>query len=85
MSKLNKRASRLAAGVGPARYRWPLVTLVLLSCAAALYLAYPAIKARRENTRLKEELRVQQHRTERLRGLVDTLQTGKRPAPTYSL
>lgn len=85
MNKLNKRASRLAAGIKPARPRWALVALLLLSCAAALLLAYPAIRDRRENARLKEELRHQQHRTQHLRGLLDTLATGKRPAPIYNL
>lgn len=88
MNKLNKRASALAAGVGPARPRWPLLVMLLLflcSCAAALVQVYPAIQERLENARLKEELRHQQLRTQRLRGLVDTLATGKRPAPTYNL
>lgn len=85
MNKLNKRASRLAAGAGPSRSRWPLVALLLLSCAVALYLAYPAIQQRRENARLKEELRFQQQRTQRLRGRLDTLTTGKQPVPIYTL
>lgn len=87
MNKLNKRASRLAAGVEPTRPRWPLVVIVLLflcSCAGALLVAYPAIRERRENDRLKEERRQQQHRTQRLRGLQDTLATGKRLASAYN-
>lgn len=70
MSKLNERASRLAAGKQPARSRWPWVALLFL-CAAAC-LAYPALRERRENALLNEELRSQQQRTKRLRGLVRT-------------
>lgn len=62
-----------------------LLALLVLSCGASLYVAWPTIQARRENARLKAELRHLRNENGRLRGLMDTLANEKAPAPTYSL
>lgn len=64
---------------------WQRVALVLglvLSCGLVVALAWGPLRDRRENARLKAELRYEHQRLRALRGLVDTLQApARRPAP----
>ena len=59
-----------------------LVLGLVLSCGAALTLAWGPLQERQENARLKKELLHEQKRVRMLRGLVDTLEApARRPAP----
>lgn len=62
--------------------RVALLLGLVLSCGAALALAWGPLQERRENARLRKELLHEQKRVRLLRGLVDTLEApARRPAP----
>ena len=68
--------------------RVALLLGLVLSCGAALALAWEPLQERRENARLKMELLHEQKRVRLLRGLVDTLEAPARwsaPAPPQIL